>query len=278
MSKVVVKSAQWKVQDPDAIRVLDGFNVRRKFSKIDELASDIADNGLYNPLLVRKDPTGQAPFVLIDGNRRLLALKKLKERGIKVAIPVKVLEVEEDEALDIMARANLSREDFLPSEKAELISRYIKAGHSQNNIADRFGLSQSWVANLYALSKMDSMVQDAVDDGKITITAALALARAVKDTAEQRVALREVLEQTKGNSSQVERAVEKVTNKVIRPPGKRVLRKVQDDIKQIIPEEEKETMVPVSLLVEVVCAAMAYAAGETTKDEFLQKVNTIVDI
>ena len=56
----------------DKIEIEDGFNVRSDYGDIPELAADIAQNGVLNPLTVRM--TGER-LVLSDGHRRLAAVK-----------------------------------------------------------------------------------------------------------------------------------------------------------------------------------------------------------
>lgn len=53
------------------IRVM---NYVRKTTEIEELAEDIKKNGLINPIIIRR---WSKQYILLDGYRRLLALKKL---------------------------------------------------------------------------------------------------------------------------------------------------------------------------------------------------------
>jgi len=77
-----------------------------------ELANSIREHGLLQPLLVR--PRGDA-YELIAGERRLRAsgLAGLTD------VPVIVMDVSDDDALELALIENLQREDLNPVEAAE---------------------------------------------------------------------------------------------------------------------------------------------------------------
>ncbi len=77
-----------------------------------ELANSIKNNGLLNPLTVRKKDDGR--YELISGHRRKMAMELI---GIKEASAY-VKELTDDEATIEMVDSNMYREKILPSEKA----------------------------------------------------------------------------------------------------------------------------------------------------------------
>lgn len=77
-----------------------------------ELAQSIKDNGLLNPLIVRKKNNDR--YEMISGHRRKLALELI---GIKEA-EVYIKELNDDDATVYMVDSNMYREKILPSEKA----------------------------------------------------------------------------------------------------------------------------------------------------------------
>ena len=77
-----------------------------------ELASSIKENGLLNPLTVRKKEDGR--YELISGHRRKMAMELI---GINKA-DAYVKELSNDEATIEMVDSNMYREKILPSEKA----------------------------------------------------------------------------------------------------------------------------------------------------------------
>lgn len=68
--------------DPRIIQEND-YNVRMNFGDIEALAKSIKENGLLNPITVQVVPTDDntEKYVIVDGARRLRAVKMLIERG-----------------------------------------------------------------------------------------------------------------------------------------------------------------------------------------------------
>lgn len=89
----------------------------------DELAKSVGRDGVLEPLLVRK--VGKN-YVLISGHRRLAAAKK-----VKATVPVRVMDVSEDEARGIQIVENLHRRDLTPLEEAEGFKDLIEANGTQ---------------------------------------------------------------------------------------------------------------------------------------------------
>lgn len=79
---------------------------------LEELRNSIKENGLLNPLVVRKKENGR--FEMISGHRRKLALEL---NGIMEA-DCYIEELNDDEAVIYMVDSNIYRNKILPSEKA----------------------------------------------------------------------------------------------------------------------------------------------------------------
>lgn len=77
-----------------------------------ELRNSLKENGLLNPLVVRKKENGR--FEMISGHRRKLALEL---NGIMEA-DCCIEELNDDEATIYMVDSNIFRNKILPSEKA----------------------------------------------------------------------------------------------------------------------------------------------------------------
>ena len=73
--------------DPRSIIVVDGFNSRIDFGNIDELAAQIKEQGMLNPITVipQKDDNGIETYRLVDGERRYRAVMKLISEGHDIA-------------------------------------------------------------------------------------------------------------------------------------------------------------------------------------------------
>ena len=77
-----------------------------------ELVHSIKENGLLNPMIVRKKDNGR--YEMISGHRRKTALEIL---GISES-EVIVKELNDDDATIFMVDSNMYRERILPSERA----------------------------------------------------------------------------------------------------------------------------------------------------------------
>ena len=79
---------------------------------LQSLAESIKENGLLNPIVVRRKNDGR--FEMISGHRRKLAMEMV---GINEADAF-VDNLDDDEAVIMMVDSNMYREKILPSEKA----------------------------------------------------------------------------------------------------------------------------------------------------------------
>lgn len=80
-------SIVYKAIDPSKITVSEGFNQRVDFGDIDELAAQIKEQGLLEAISVIpyiKD--GEERYLLVNGERRYRALKKLIADGVDVGL------------------------------------------------------------------------------------------------------------------------------------------------------------------------------------------------
>ena len=116
---------------------------RKMFAKeeLDSLAASIRENGILQPLLVRRCSDG---FEVIAGERRLRAAKLA---GLNT-VPCMVVEMEEQDAAVCSLLENLQRQDLSCFEEAEGIARLIvEFGMTQTQAAERLGKQQSTIAN-----------------------------------------------------------------------------------------------------------------------------------
>ncbi|MCK4468883.1 MAG: ParB/RepB/Spo0J family partition protein, partial [Desulfobacterales bacterium] len=83
------------------------YQPRRQFSKdeLDELSRSIKEQGMIQPLLVRKDASG---YELIAGERRLRAAKMA---GLDKA-PVVIKDISDENMLELSIVENIQREDL----------------------------------------------------------------------------------------------------------------------------------------------------------------------
>jgi ParB family chromosome partitioning protein len=136
-----------------------------------EMIESIRQYGVMNPALVRPLPGGK--YEIIAGHRRKHACEKL---GL-ATMPVRVLELEEEDAIILMVQTNLSqREELLPSEKArayrmksDAIKRHqgVRGKNTIEEIGEGTSDSVATVKRFLRLSYLTDSFLDMVDEKKI---------------------------------------------------------------------------------------------------------------
>ena len=149
------------------------------------LEDSIRENGIIQPLMVRKDDKADV-YEIISGHRRFLAASRLE----MTEIPVVVLDITREEADIILVDSNLHREHILPSEKAfaykmkmdalkkqgkrtDLTSDQVGPKLSAEEISDTDSASQ--VKRYIRLTNLIPRLLSMVDSGKIAFGPAVEL-------------------------------------------------------------------------------------------------------
>ena len=128
---------------------------------IAELASSITAHGVLQPVVVSRTPDG---YELIAGHRRVLAARVAG----KTTIPAVVREDVTDR-LELALVENLQRADLNAIETARAYKLLMETYDlTQEQLAERIGKSRSAVANTLRALAAPQVLQDAVQDGKIT--------------------------------------------------------------------------------------------------------------
>jgi len=147
------------------------YQPRLRFSdnELEEMARSIHQQGIIQPLLVRKDSNG---YELIAGERRLRAAKKA---GLK-QVPVLVKTITDTDMLEMSIVENVQRSDLNPIEEAEAYHRLItEFGLTQDQAAERVGKSRSAVANFLRLRQLPEQIKTSIMDGALSMGHARAL-------------------------------------------------------------------------------------------------------
>jgi len=147
------------------------YQPRLRFSdnELEDMARSIHQQGIIQPLLVRKDNNG---YELIAGERRLRAAKKA---GLK-QVPVLVKTITDTDMLEMSIVENVQRLDLNPIEEAEAYHRLItEFGLTQDQAADRVGKSRSAVANFLRLRQLPEQIKAGIMDGDLSMGHARAL-------------------------------------------------------------------------------------------------------
>ena len=203
---------------------LPDYQPRQYFdeTKLEELAQTIKAHGVLEPLLVRALPS-QNQYELVAGGRRYRAAKLA---GL-TEVPVIVLKLSDEQALEVAIIENLQREDLNPVEETEgilqLLAKRLKIktsevspllhqlqkqvrGRAANNVIgsetieqiqaifESLGLMEldSFIGNRLPLLNLPEDVLEALRSGKIEYTKAKAIA-SVKDEAARKQLLEDAI-------------------------------------------------------------------------------------
>lgn len=127
-----------------------------------ELTDSIKQNGILQPLLVRKKGSG---YEIVAGERRYQAAKAA---GLS-EVPVVIREISDDEVFKLALIENLQRSDLSPLEEAQGYRQLIKEkGLTQEELAKILSKSRSAITNTLRLLDLPEEVQGLVEEGKLT--------------------------------------------------------------------------------------------------------------
>lgn len=128
-----------------------------------QLARSIEENGLLQPIAVR--PTLSGGYTIIAGERRWRAARLA---GLS-QVPVVIREVTDQQAMELALIENLQREDLDPMEQAEGFQQLLtRCGLTQEQAAQRLGISRSSLANSLRLLSLPEPVRQLVKEGKLS--------------------------------------------------------------------------------------------------------------
>src|SRR5258708_22515927 len=140
------------------------YQPRTRFREeaLDELARSIQASGIIQPLVVR--PLGSR-FQLIAGERRWRAA----QRAGLAKVSVIVRQVPDETALEMTLVENIQREDLNAIEAARAFERMMDEFHlTQEAVAERTGKDRATVANSIRLLKLETTIQNWIEEGKLT--------------------------------------------------------------------------------------------------------------
>ena len=140
------------------------YQPRTRFREeaLEELARSIRASGIVQPLVVRRIGLR---YQLIAGERRWRAA----QRSALPRVPVVVREVPEELALEMTLVENLQREDLNPMEQARAFQRLTDQFNlTQEHVAERTGKDRATIANALRLLKLESLIQDLIEEGRLS--------------------------------------------------------------------------------------------------------------
>ena len=158
--------------DVDEIRS-NPYQPRKTFDteSLNELAKSIKEYGVVQPIIVKKSIKG---YELVAGERRT---KAAKIAGLK-KIPAIIKDFDDQEMMEIALVENIQREDLNPIDEATSINNIIKLrGYTQEEFANKFGKSRSYVTNILGLLKLHEDVKRMVEKRNLSMSHARVLSK-----------------------------------------------------------------------------------------------------
>lgn len=167
-------------ENPAALRKVD-----KKQPKYIEIVDSIRKHGVLNPIVVRKQmdaATGVTFYGLVDGLHRNTGAQ---DAGLET-IPARIVEGDDDTALKMQIITNCHRVQTKPKEFTEALQRLLASDPLMSiaQVAQDLTVSVKWVEDRLSLKNLAAPLLDLVNEDKINLTNAYALAK-LKDHAEQ---------------------------------------------------------------------------------------------
>ena len=140
---------------------------RRDFDEeaLESLAQSIRTHGVMQPIVVRVSGSGGG-YELIAGERRLRAAKLAGLSKIRCVLD----EADDARSAELALIENIQRADLNPIERAlglrELLDRF---GSTQQQLADRMGMSRSGLANSLRLLDLSDEIRAMISGGRLSM-------------------------------------------------------------------------------------------------------------
>jgi ParB family chromosome partitioning protein len=138
---------------------------RKNFNQelLNELSESIKEQGIIQPILVRKK--SEDKYEIVAGERRWRAaqLAKIHE------VPVIVLNIDDKKSLEFAILENIQRSDLNGIEEALGYDNLVrKFGYSQETLSKILGKSRSHIANTLRLAGLPEEIKKMISDGLLT--------------------------------------------------------------------------------------------------------------
>ena len=217
-------------------------NPRRQFdgAKLAELAGNIRQHGVLQPVLVRPLPNGEPDqFELVAGARRYRA-SKLAGRE---TIPASVRELTDTQCLELQLIENLQRADVHELDEARGYAALMQLQpdtYTVETLAEKIGRSEKYVYARLRLMHLVDEIQEAFYTGKLTVAHAFEIARLQPD--DQRCALAECFPQHRTTAALLKD--KKAEAATVRELRQWIEREIHLDITNAPFDPQDETLLP----------------------------------
>ncbi len=138
---------------------------------LNELALSIKENGVFQPIIVKKSIKG---YDVIAGERRLRASKLA---GME-KIPAIIRQLSDEKMAEIALLENLQRENLNALEEAKAYKSLLEQLNiTQDELANKVSKSRSHITNMLGLLRLPDSVQAMIADKKLTMGHARVLSK-----------------------------------------------------------------------------------------------------
>ena len=163
---------------------------RTRFSEdeLENLAASIRENGVVQPIIVRKAMDG---YELVAGERRWRASQRA---GLEKILAV-VRKIADEKLLEVALLENIQRQELNPIEESIAYRKLIDSiGLTQGELSVRIGKPRTHIATFLRFLKLSDDIQKLVEEERISAGHARALLM-TEDQAIQRQVARRILEE-----------------------------------------------------------------------------------
>jgi ParB family chromosome partitioning protein len=152
--------------------------------QLGDLSESIKENGIIQPIIVRKDTDG---YEIIAGERRFRAACLA---GLET-VPVLERQATDDEMLELALVENIHRADLNPIERAKAYQKFISNFNlTQTEAAKRLGEDRTVVANHLRLLDLPNEIKSMLSDGMLNMGHARAILALPSDDLRRKLANR----------------------------------------------------------------------------------------
>ena len=130
--------------------------------KLKDLANSIKENGVIQPLIIRKAQNG---YELVAGERRWRASRIAEIKKV----PCIIRNFDEKQNMIVAIIENMQRENLDPIEEALGLNEMIKRFEfTQEQVSNALGKSRAYIANSLRLLKLPEKIQNMIIEGRIS--------------------------------------------------------------------------------------------------------------
>ena len=211
------------IQKISLAQIIDTGNVRENYEDIEELAQSIKNDGLMQPIVVKRagtDRNGIQQYELIAGHRRKKAFEYLCSKGDDFGMIDAVIKTGDKLTLQLIE--NIQRSDLTAAERESGLAEMLTTGISQREIAAKLSKTEQWVSKHLAAHRIRKFLQQQNIDTEKYETTTLNLFRTVPES--DLVALIKKADTLGGTRTAAEAVIREYKNKSVEPEASKTVR------------------------------------------------------